>query len=62
MKIEIIECDCIGCGLCTQVAPDFFDLNEDEKSFVKRQPGTTQEEMNCQEAADSCPGQAIEIS
>ncbi len=50
---------CIGCGHCTELCPEVFQL-EDEKSQVvgPDKCGT----CNCQEAIDTCPVQAISWS
>lgn len=47
---------CIGCGLCTTVAPETFELTEG-KAMVKNPDGDAQEKI--QEAIDSCPVSAI---
>ncbi|MCP4347416.1 MAG: ferredoxin [Desulfobacterales bacterium] len=56
--------ECIGCTLCSEIAPDNFTLNTDENleteyNYVCKQPLTEQEEQLCEEAMASCPGSAI---
>ncbi len=56
--------ECIGCTLCSEIAPEIFALNADEDlptehNYVCKQPVTAQEEELCEEAMDSCPGNAI---
>ncbi len=47
---------CIGCGLCTSICPEVFELKEDGKAYVKGECG---EGCDCSSAAESCPVQAI---
>ncbi len=47
---------CIGCGICTSVAPEVFEMQDDGKSHVKDQNGP-----NATEAKDACPVGAITI-
>lgn len=57
MVVKIDKEACIGCGACTAVCPDMFELGSDGKAEVKSQKG------NCaKEAADGCPVNAIKIS
>ena len=48
---------CIGCGVCTQIAPDIFAL-DDERGVAKvlRSEG----DANVGQAVDSCPVSCIE--
>ncbi len=55
---------CIGCTLCTEIAPGSFRENTDLElavgnSYVYRQPETSEEKRLCREAMDSCPSSAI---
>lgn len=57
MKVKIDSTKCIGCGTCTALAPDFFQLNEETgKAEVIKSP-VSQEEVK--EAKESCPVGAI---
>jgi ferredoxin len=47
---------CIGCGLCTELCPQVFELRDD-KAWVKDAKGC--DSCDCQQAADSCPVTAI---
>ena len=63
--------NCIGCAACEAVAPDFWEMNEDGKSDIKKGKNLDsgwQEidicEKNFEEnkdAADSCPVNVIHI-
>ncbi len=48
---------CIGCGTCVELCPDVFELDDEEKSFVKDQSGC--EKCDCEDAIASCPADAI---
>jgi len=61
MVVPTVDKDkCIGCGLCTSICPDVFELGDDGKSHVKN-PKTCEKSNCCKEAADSCPVQAISL-
>ncbi|OUO95045.1 ferredoxin [Cloacibacillus sp. An23] len=58
MSIKVNLDDCIGCGVCAELCPQSFKLDELEgKSLVISQEVTAA----VKEAADSCPVSAIEI-
>jgi len=55
---------CIGCILCSEIAPENFSENTDEElafgyNYVRKQPETRAEEQLCEEAMDVCPADAI---
>ncbi len=55
---------CIGCTLCSVIAPAIFMENTDEElavghCYVYQQPETEAEELICEEAMDACPAGAI---
>jgi ferredoxin len=60
MKITIDQEKCIGCGSCTAVCPDVFEMDENNKAQVKKEKEEATDECT-QEAVDICPVQAIEI-
>ena len=64
MNIKIDQEKCIGCGSCTAVCPELFELaGEDNKAQVKekKQVEAGTNDKCVQEAVDICPVQAIEI-
>ena len=58
MKVELDRDECIGCGVCAQIWPEVFQLDEDAgKAKVVRSEGA-----ECaKEAAESCPVGCIAI-
>ena len=55
-----VDSQCIDCDVCRVTAPGNFQRDEQKGySFVFRQPATSEEEAQSQEAMDSCPVEAI---
>jgi len=52
-NVKVDPTSCIGCGLCTSIAPQTFSLNEEGKATATNPP--TDEEAAVQTAIDSCP-------
>ncbi len=58
MGIKVNLDDCIGCGVCSELCPQNFKLDEDEgKCMVISQ----EVDSSTKEAAGSCPVSAIAI-
>ena len=53
--------NCIGCGLCTNLCPGVFTMT-DEGVAAARDEIFPEQEGQVQEAAESCPVNAIEVS
>jgi len=53
--------NCIGCGLCTNICPDVF-LMTDEGVAAAKDEIFPEQEPQVQEAAESCPVNAIETN
>ncbi|MEG1602830.1 MAG: ferredoxin [Cloacibacillus sp.] len=58
MGIKVNLDDCIGCGVCSELCPQNFKLDEDEGKcmVISQDPSQT-----VKEAAESCPVSAIMI-
>ena len=53
--VSINKSKCIGCGQCTQLCPDVFELGSDGKAQAK-----SQDNVECaKKAANACPASAI---
>jgi ferredoxin len=70
-KITHIKKNCIGCGACVAIAPEFWEMDENGLSHLKgsstdengndvREIDDNDAEIN-QEAADACPVQIIKV-
>lgn len=55
-----VDEDCTACGLCVDIDPDHFTMNDDESyAYVYKQPETDDEIDACEEALEACPVEAI---
>ena len=55
-RFEVIDEDCIGCGLCSERAPETLEIPTGTSGArVFKQPETAEEEQACLEASDFCP-------
>lgn len=71
-KLEQNHPDCIGCGACVAVAPDFWEMVDDGKASIIK--GTLREDkweekeiegkdmQQNKEAAESCPVNVIHLT
>lgn len=58
-KIKVNE-NCIGCGACTAIAPEFFEISDEGYAKpIKKEVEEITDDIK--EAADGCPVSAIEI-
>ena len=54
---------CISCGLCPSVAPELYKMDVDDKAIAfKSENLSPQEAIDANEAADSCPVNAIMVN
>ena len=61
MKVQVDENICGGAGICIEICPEVFDLNDDGLSSVKVAVVPEGLEDACREAADKCPTNAIKV-
>ncbi|HHU13398.1 MAG TPA: ferredoxin [Clostridiaceae bacterium] len=60
MKAHVDQEGCIGCGLCSEICPDVFRMNDD--NLAEAYGEVTDENMAAaEEARDSCPVSVITI-
>lgn len=57
---KVNKTKCIGCGFCTSVCPDVFELGKDGKSKVKKDADLEKNKECIKEAKEGCPVGAIE--
>ena len=60
MQITINRDECIGCGNCESIAPDVFALDDEGIAIVTNPAGA--DDGLIQEAAESCPVDAITLT
>lgn len=59
MKVVVDQETCIGCGLCTSIAGEVFELKDDGKAHVIADPVPEGQEDDAKESIVSCPVNAI---
>lgn len=52
---------CIGCGLCAEICPEVFIMNDEAIAEVIADPVPAEAAEKAREAAASCPVEAITI-
>lgn len=60
MKVMVNQETCIGCGMCIDVCPELFRINDDDKSECDLDKIPPELESKVIEACDVCPVDAIE--
>lgn len=61
ISLEINEDYCIGCSLCAEIAPKYFEMNDD-KAKVKPIDIDKDDIKNIKSSAEKCPTNAINLS
>ena len=71
MKIIFNKEECIGCGSCAAVCPDFWEMTDDMKSRLKNSVQNAEKKFELEieekdaacneEASQICPTQVIKI-
>lgn len=54
-----IEEGCIGDGICSDLCPEVFGLNDDGEAFVLENADIENNEEGIKEAAENCPVEII---
>lgn len=62
MKVQVDTDSCTGCGVCTDLVPKVFELNDDNLCVAKSPNVPADLEEQVQEASDSCPVSCITVS
>ncbi len=60
-KVTVDKDVCIGCGLCADLCPNVFVLGDDGKADVVSDAAAEAELPCAQDAASSCPTEAIKV-
>jgi ferredoxin len=61
MKGFVDKDACIGCGLCTAVCPEVFDMDSDGKAVAVGSEIAESILSSAKEATDQCPVAAISV-
>lgn len=59
MRAVVNAKDCVSCGLCADICPAVFEMQD--VAVVKVDPVPAASENDCREAARSCPVEAIHL-
>jgi len=60
MKVHVDPDLCTGCGVCVDMCPDVFEL-QDDVSIVLVETVPSEHEAVAREAAEACPVEAIAV-
>ena len=60
MKAIVDKEACIGCGLCAQVSPDVYEM-QDDKAIVKMEEIAEDKAQEAQTGSEQCPVNAIVV-
>lgn len=61
MKVKVDHDLCTGDGVCAEICPEVFKMNDDDLAVVIVDVVPTELESDCEEAAETCPEQCIHI-
>ena len=62
MKATVNKDTCVGCGLCEEICPEVFEMDDDNIAKAKVNPVPPAAETTCRNAAEDCPVEAIAIT
>ena len=60
-KVRIDEDLCVGDSICVDIAPDVFEMGDDDLAHVKPGMENSGDRDDVKQAADECPAAAIII-
>ena len=55
----VVNEDCIGCGLCTSICPEVFEMTDAGVAKAQEEPVAEAMDPKAQDALNSCPVSAI---
>ncbi|MFP4165183.1 MAG: ferredoxin [Chitinispirillaceae bacterium] len=61
MKASVDQDTCIGCELCPSICPEVFKMEDDGLAHIITEEVPSDAETTAEEAAESCPVNAINI-
>ena len=61
MKAHVDKDTCIGCGLCPEICPEIFEMEDDGKAVASTDEVPENLESSAKEAEEQCPVAAITV-
>ena len=61
MQTQVDKDLCTGCGICIDVCPAVFEMDDENQAIVIADPVPAEHEADCRDAAEQCPSEAIQI-
>lgn len=61
VRVEVDRSTCEGHALCLVYAPEVFDMDDEERAVVMRDPVPEELRAGVEDAAGQCPVQAIRV-
>jgi len=61
MEAYVDKDTCIGCGLCPEVCPEIFEMDDDGKAKASKGEVPTKLINSAKDAEDQCPVNAIKV-
>lgn len=61
MKAYVDKDTCIGCGLCPEICPEIFKMEDDEKAVASKDEVAENLVSSAKEAEEQCPVTAITV-
>jgi ferredoxin len=61
MKATVDKGLCAGCGICSDICPEVFEMDGD-LAIAKVDKVPAKAESTCRDAAQQCPAEAINIT
>ena len=61
MEAKVDRDACIGCGLCAEICPEVFEMDDEQIAIVIENPVPQDAEDEALDAEEQCPTDAISI-
>ena len=61
VKVKVDTEGCISCGACIAICPSVFKFDDNNKSYVAKQPQTSEEIECAKQSEAACPVMVIHV-